>query len=48
MAAVGVLGALRRGEDGRLDGPVNKRVYATFTTYRALFVWIAEEAKRRG
>jgi len=48
MAAVGVLYTLRAGPDGRLDGPVNKRVYATFTTYRALFVWIAEEAKKRG
>lgn len=48
MAAVGVLYTLRRGDDGKLDGPVNKRVYATFTTYRALFEWIVEEAKKRG
>lgn len=48
MAAVGVLYTLRRGEDGKLDGPVNKRVYGTFTTYRALFEWIIEEAKKRG
>ena len=30
------------------DGPVNKRVYATFESYRALFEWIALEAKKRG
>ena len=48
MAAVGVLYTLKRDSDGRLDGPLNKRVYATFTTYRALFVWIAAEAKKRG
>ena len=48
MAAVGVLYTLRRDLDGRLDGPINKRVFATFTTYRDLFVWIAEEARKRG
>lgn len=48
MAAVGVLYTLRPGADGRLDGPVNKRVYATFESYRALFEWIAVEAKKRG
>lgn len=48
MAAVGILYTLRRDEDGKLDGPINKRVYGTFTSYRDLFVWIADEAKRRG
>jgi hypothetical protein len=47
-AAVGVLYTLRRGADGKLDGPINKRVYGTFESYRALFVWIAQEAKKRG
>jgi hypothetical protein len=31
-----------------LDGPVNKRVYATFESYRALFRWIHAEAVKRG
>lgn len=48
MAAVGVLYTLKRGEDGKLDGPVNKRVYATFESYRALFEWIHAEAIKRG
>jgi hypothetical protein len=48
MAAIGVLYTLKRDEEGKLDGPVNKRVYATFESYRALFKWIAEEAKKRG
>jgi Transposase len=48
MAAVGVLYTLRRDAEGKLDGPVNKRVYATFVSYRALFEWIALEAKKRG
>lgn len=48
MAAVGVLYSLKRDADGKLDGPVNKRVYGTFEGYRALFEWIALEAKKRG
>lgn len=48
MAAVGVLYTLKRDKDGKLDGPINKRVYATFTTYRDLFVWVHAEAKKRG
>jgi hypothetical protein len=48
MAAVGVLYTLRRDADGKLDGPVNKRVYGTFTGYRYLFEWLAQETKKRG
>jgi hypothetical protein len=48
MAAVGVLYTLRRTDDGTLDGPVNKRVYATFASYRALFDWLHAEAVKRG
>jgi len=47
MAAVGVLYTLRRTKDG-LEGPINKRVYATFESYRALFKWLVIEAKKRG
>lgn len=47
MAAVGVIYTLRRTEDG-LEGPNNKRVYATFVSYRALFVWLKAEAVKRG
>jgi hypothetical protein len=48
MAAIGVLYTLKRDEAGKLDGPVNKRCYGTFESYRALFEWIALEAKKRG
>jgi hypothetical protein len=48
MAAVGALYTLRRSPNGKLDGPINKRVFATFDSYRALFEWLADEAKKRG
>lgn len=48
MATVGLLYTLKRGADGKLDGPVNKRVYATFEGHRALFEWLAAEARKRG
>jgi hypothetical protein len=47
MAAVGVIYTLRR-EGDHLEGPLNKRVYGTFVSYRALFEWLAKEAKKRG
>jgi hypothetical protein len=47
VAAVGVLYTLRKTAAG-LEGPVNKRVYATFTNYRALFTWLRAEAVKRG
>jgi hypothetical protein len=46
--SITVLYTLLRDPEGKLDGPVNKRVYATFNGYRALFEWIAQEAKKRG
>jgi hypothetical protein len=47
MAAVGVMYTLRQTEEG-LEGPINKRVYGTFESYRALFEWLLTEAKKRG
>jgi hypothetical protein len=47
VAAVGVLYTLRQTGAG-LEGPVNKRVYATFTNYRALYTWLRAEAVKRG
>lgn len=47
MAAVGVICTLKLDDKGR-PRPVNKRMYATFKSYRALFVWIKAEAVRRG
>jgi hypothetical protein len=47
MAAVGVICTLKLDESGS-PRPVNKRMYATFKSYRALFVWLKAEAVRRG
>lgn len=48
VAAIGVLYTLRRVADGRLEGPVNKRAYGSFVSYRELFGWLHAEAVRRG
>ena len=47
VAFVGVIYTLRRTPDG-LEGPVNKRLYATFKSHRALFEWLRKEADKRG
>jgi hypothetical protein len=47
MAAVGVICTLKVDANGSTR-PVNKRMYATFKSYRALFVWLKAEAVRRG
>jgi hypothetical protein len=47
MAAVGVICTLKYDDSGR-PRPVNKRMYATFKSYRELFVWLKAEAVRRG
>jgi hypothetical protein len=48
VAAVGAIYTLRRDANGKLEGPINKRVYATFKSYRALFKWLRDEADKRG
>lgn len=48
MAAVGAIYTLKRDANGKLEGPLNKRVYATFKSYRALFEWLRDEATKRG
>jgi hypothetical protein len=47
VAVVGVLYTLRRTEDG-LEGPIGKRLYATFKSHEALFAWLRKEADKRG
>jgi hypothetical protein len=47
LAVVGVLYTLRKTSKG-MEGPINKRVYATFDSHEALFVWIRREADKRG
>jgi hypothetical protein len=43
-----VMYTLRRGDDGKLHGPVNKRLYATFGGCRAAADWARAEATKRG
>ena len=47
-ATVVVMDTLRRGPDGRLHGPCNKKVYATFGVRRSALEWAREQATRRG
>jgi len=47
-ATLVVMYTLRRGEDGRLHGPVNKKVYGTFGARKAALQWAREQATRRG
>lgn len=46
MAFVGILYSLKKTAQG-LDGPINKRVYATFESHEALFLWLHNEVTKR-
>ena len=48
VAVLGVIYTLKKNDEGMLDGPVNKRAIATFSTHRALFKWLHAEAVKRG
>lgn len=39
---------LRRGADGQLHGPVNKRVWGSFASRKHMLKWVRAEATRRG
>jgi len=43
-----VMYTLRRGADGQLHGPVNKRVWASFAGRKAAALWARAEATKRG
>lgn len=47
-ATLVVMYTLRRGDDGRLHGPVNKKVFGTFGTRRSALDWARAQATRRG
>lgn len=47
IAVIGVIYTLRRTAKG-MEGPVNKRIVATFESHDALFVWLHREAVKRG
>jgi hypothetical protein len=39
---------LRRGEDGRLHGPINKKIWGRFGRRKAALQWARDQATRRG
>jgi hypothetical protein len=43
-----VMYTLRRGPDGKLHGPLNKKVWATFAGRKAAALWARAEATKRG
>jgi hypothetical protein len=43
-----VMYTLRRGPDGQLHGPINKKVWATFAGRKAAALWARAEATKRG
>lgn len=47
LAVVGVLYTLQPTPEG-VEGPIAKRLYATFESHRALFMWLRKEADTRG
>ena len=47
LAVVGVIYTLKVTAEG-VEGPINKRLYATFESHEALFVWLRKEADKRG
>ena len=47
VAFVGVIYTLAKTPDG-IEGPINKRLCATFKSHDALFAWLRREADKRG
>jgi hypothetical protein len=47
-ATLVVMYTLRRGDGGRLHGPVNKKVFGTFGSRRSAIEWARAQAPRRG
>ena len=42
-----VMYTLKRGDDGKLHGPINKKLYATFAGRKAAALWARREATKR-
>jgi len=47
-AMVVVMYTLKRGTDGKLHGPINKKIWATFAGRQAIALWARAEATKRG
>jgi hypothetical protein len=43
-----VMYTLKRGDDGKLHGPINKKVWASFAGRKAAALWARAEATKRG
>jgi hypothetical protein len=43
-----VMYTLKRGDDGKLHGPINKKLYGTFAGRQAAALWARAEATKRG
>jgi hypothetical protein len=43
-----VMYTLKTGDDGKLHGPINKKLYATFAGRKAAALWARAEATKRG
>jgi hypothetical protein len=43
-----VLYTLKRGDDGRLHGPINKRVWGRYAPRKVMIVWARRQATQRG
>ena len=46
--SVVVMYTLKHGDDGKLHGPINKKLYATFAGRKAAALWARAEATKRG
>ena len=47
-ATLVVMYTMKKGTDGRLHGPINKKVYATFGSRKKAIEWARRQATRRG
>lgn len=47
-ATLAAIYTLRRGADGKLHGPINKRVWGSFASRKKMLAWVRAEATRRG
>ena len=47
-ATLAAMYTLHRGDDGKLHGPINKRVWGSFASRKKMIQWVRAEATRRG
>ena len=43
-----VMYTLKPGDDGRLHGPINKRVWGSYAPRKVMLAWAREQATQRG